>query len=318
MRAVHGVGERLERTAELTGTDGSGGDPAEPGGEPSKGVRRPGLIALLGPPVGWMVAIYIGSLVLLVAAALFTVDPVSNEPTGELTTENLAQAFTTWQFVLVVIRSVAVAMAVTALCIVVALPMAFYIAKVAKPRFRRGLVVAVLLPLWAGYLVKGYAWKAMLRPASEFGVDSGGGVLQAVFGFTPGFGWAAVVLTLTYLWLPFMVLPIYAGLERLPPSLLDAAGDLGARPLRTFRSVIVPVLVPWIAAGSVFTFSLSLGDYIMAKVVTEGKVRLIGNLIESTLLAPNQPLAAAFTLWPLIIIVGYLVAMKRLGAFESL
>ena len=115
-----------------------------------------------------------------------------------------------------------------------------------------------------------------------------------------------------------MVLPIYAGLERLPPSLLDAVGDLGARPLRTFRSVIVPLLVPSIAAGSIFTFSLSLGDYIIPQIVTEGKVPMIGNLIESTLLAPNQPLAAAFTLWPLLIIVVYLVAMSRLGAFESL
>ena len=221
------MGGRLERTAELTGTEGSGGDPAEPGGAPSTGGPRLGLIALLGPPVAWMLGLYIGSLILLVVAALFTVDPISNAPTGDLTTENLAQAFTTWQFVLVVIRSVGVAVAVTLLCIAIGLPMAFYIAKVARPRYRRALVVAVLLPLWAGYLVKGYAWKAMLRPASEFGVDSGGGVLAAVFGYTPGFGWAAVVLTLTYLWLPFMVLPIYAGLERLPPSLIDASGDLG-------------------------------------------------------------------------------------------
>ena len=139
-----------------------------------------------------------------------------------------------------------------------------------------------------------------------------------MFGWTPGFGWIAVILALTYLWLPYMMLPIYAGLERLPPSLLDASGDLGARPGRTFRSVIVPLLVPSIAAGSIFTFSLSLGDYIIPKIVTEGKIRLIGNLIESTLLAPNQPLAAAFTLWPLLIIVVYLLTMKRLGAFESL
>jgi putative spermidine/putrescine transport system permease protein len=265
-----------------------------------------------------MLFIYIGSLLLLVAASLFTIDPVSNEPTTELTGDNLKQAFTTRQFVLVVLKSVGVAAAVTLLCVVIALPMAFYIAKVAKPRYRRALVVSTVLPLWAGYLVKGYAWKAMLRPASEFGVDTRGGFLASVFGFTPGFGWIAVILALTYLWLPYMVLPIYAGLERLPPSLLEASGDLGARPGRTFRSVIVPLLVPSIAAGAVFTFSLSLGDYIVPKVVTEGKIRLIGNLIESTLLAPNQPLAAAFTLWPLLIIVFYLVTMKRLGAFENL
>jgi putative spermidine/putrescine transport system permease protein len=280
--------------------------------------RRWGLAALLGPPVAWMLLIYIGSLLLLVAAALFTVDPVSNKPTTEVTGDNLRQAFTTRQYVEVVLKSVGVAVAVTVLCILIALPMAFYIAKIAKPRYRRGLVVAALLPLWAGYLVKGYAWKAMLRPASEFGVDTRGGFLESVFGFSPGFGWTAVILALTYLWLPYMVLPIYIGLERLPASLLDASGDLGARPGRTFRSVVVPLLVPSIAAGAVFTFSLSLGDYIIPKVVTEGKIRLIGNLIESTLLAPNQPLAAAFTLWPLLIIVVYLITMRRFGAFESL
>ena len=139
-----------------------------------------------------------------------------------------------------------------------------------------------------------------------------------MFGFTPGFGMVAVVMTLTYLWLPFMILPIYAGLERLPPSLLDAAGDLGAKPLRTFTSVIVPLLVPAIAAGSIFTFSLSLGDYIMPRLASEGKVTMIGNLIYSTFLAPNQPLAAAYTLWPLLIIVAYLLGMRRAGAFESL
>jgi putative spermidine/putrescine transport system permease protein len=128
----------------------------------------------------------------------------------------------------------------------------------------------------------------------------------------------AVVIALTYLWLPFMVLPIYTGIARLPASLLDASADLGGRPFRTFRSVIMPLLIPSIAAGSIFTFSLSLGDYITPKVVTEGKVRLVGNLIESTLLAPNQPLAAAFTIWPLLIIVVYLLTMRRMGAFESL
>ena len=174
------------------------------------------------------------------------------------------------------------------------------------------------MPLWAGYLVKGYAWKAMLRPSSPFGVDTSGGVLDAVFGWTPGFGYVAVVLALTYLWLPFMVIPIYAGLERLPQTVLEASGDLGARPWRTFAGVVVPMLIPSIAAGSIFTFSLSLGDYIMPRLVTEGSVTMVGNIIYSTLLAPNQPLAAAYTLWPLLIIIGYLLAMRRVGAFDSL
>jgi putative spermidine/putrescine transport system permease protein len=279
---------------------------------------RLSLASVLTAPVAWLLVVYVGSLVLMVVSAFFKLDEQSQKPTTELTTENLRIAFTRAEFVQVVLKSVGVAAAVTLLCFVLALPMAFYIAKVAKPWARRGLIVAVLLPLWAGYLVKGYAWKAMLRPASEFGIDTNGGFLASVFGWTPGFGWTAVILSLSYLWLPYMVLPIYAGLDRLPPSLLDASGDLGARPLRTFRSVVMPMLVPSIAAGALFTFSLSLGDFIIPNIVTEGKVRLVGKFIESTLNAPNQPLAAAITLWPLLIIIVYLIGLKRVGAFESL
>ncbi len=280
--------------------------------------RRLRLASVLGAPVTWMLVVYIGSLVLMVVSAFFRLDGLAQKPTTELTNDNLQTAFTTWTYVEVVLKSVAVAAAVTTLSFVIALPTAFYIAKVAAPWARRGLIVAILLPLWAGYLVKGYAWKAMLRPGSKFGIDSSGGFLNATFGWTPGFGWIAVVLALTYLWLPYMVLPIYAGLDRLQPSLLDASGDLGAHPLRTFRSIVMPMLVPSIAAGSIFTFSLSLGDFITPNLVTEGKVQMIGNLIQRTLGAPNQPLAAAFTLWPLMIVIVYLAGMKRLGAFESL
>jgi putative spermidine/putrescine transport system permease protein len=316
------MGQRLERTAGVSSdanvTGGSSGSPRFVR-DLNRGFRARwlGLGALLTPPVAWMLLVYISSLVLLVIAAMFRLDPGSQKPTTDLTTDNLQIAFTQWDFVQVVLRSFAIAVAVTALCFVIALPVAFCIAKVLPKWARRGLVVAIIMPLWAGYLVKAYAWKAMLRPASPFGVDKSGGFLESVFGWTPGFGYVAVVLSLTYLWVPYMVLPIYTGLERLPESLLDAAGDLGARPFRTFRSVIMPLMVPSIAAGSIFTFSLSLGDYIIPAVVTERKVQLIGNLIERTLLAPNQPLAAAFTLWPLAIIIAYLIGMKRAGAFES-
>lgn len=280
--------------------------------------RRPlAIVTLLGPAVCWMLFVYIASLGLLVISAFFKLDGFTSKPTGETTIANVERAFTRWSFVWVVIRSTLIAGGVTIACLVIALPTAFYIAKVAHPWARRGLIVAVLMPLWAGYLVKGYAWKAMLRPAPLFGNQSGG-VLDSMFGFTPGFGYIAVILALTYLWLPFMVLPIYAGLERLPASLLEASGDLGAKPLRTFTSVVAPMLVPSIAAGSIFTFSLSLGDFIMPRLVTEGKVTMVGSLIYSTLLAPNQPLAAAYTMWPLLLIVVFLLAMRRLGAFESL
>jgi putative spermidine/putrescine transport system permease protein len=264
-----------------------------------------------------MLIVYIGSLVLLVVTAFFRLDTRTQKPTTDLTLDNLDVAFTTSEFIGVVRRSVLVAAAVTVVCLLIALPTAFYVAKLAKPWARRSLIVAILLPLWAGYLVKAYAWRAMLEPGSEFGIDSRGGFLKSVFGWSPGFGIVAVVITLSYQWLPYMVLPIYAGLERLPASLLEASSDLGGRPGRTFRSVVAPMLVPSMAAGSIFTFSLSLGDYITPNIVG-GKTQLIGNLIARTLLAPNQPLAAAFTLWPMAIVVVYLVVMARVGAFENL
>ncbi len=280
--------------------------------------RRLSLASVLGAPVFWMLVVYIGSLVLMIVSAFFRLDDFTQQQTSDLTTRNVSDALTSTALWKVTRNSVGVAIAVTLVCLVIALPAAFYVAKLAKPWARRGLIVAMLMPLWAGYLVKGYAWKAMLRPSAAGGVTGGGGFLSATFGWTPGFGWVAVILALSYLWLPYMILPIYAGLDRLPPSYLDASGDLGARPFRTFRSVILPMLVPSIAAGSIFTFSLSLGDFITPNIVTEGKVQMVGNIISRTLLAPNQPLAAAYTLWPLAIVVVYLTAMRRLGAFENL
>ena len=209
LRPVHRMGQRLERAAQLTGDGGSGGTSAARAPAPPPRTRRWGLGALLGA-AGAVDArrSTSGRCPLLVAAAFFTIDPISNEPTTRAApARTCAKPSRPREFVEVVLKSIGVAAAVTVLCIVMAVPMAFYIAKIAKPRYRRALIVATVLPLWAGYLVKGYAWKAMLRPASEFGVDSGGGFLASVFGFTPGFGWTAVILALTYLWLPYMVLP---------------------------------------------------------------------------------------------------------------
>lgn len=278
--------------------------------------RQLSLFSTLGAPVAWMLLVYIGSLLVLIAAAFFKLDQ-NSQPTTDFTTDNVTKAVTTASYIEVVIRSVAIALAVTVVCFVIALPMAFFIAKVAKARWRRALIVAVLLPLWAGYLVKGYAWKSIFTPdAGKFAARKGGGFLEATLGWTPGFGKLALVITLAYLWLPYMVLPIYAGLERLPASYLDAAGDLGARPLRTFRSVIMPILIPSIAAGSIFTFSLSLGDYITPNIITGSKEQLIGNVIDK-LQQQNQALSAALTLWPIAIIVVYLIGMSRLRAFEN-
>jgi putative spermidine/putrescine transport system permease protein len=285
--------------------------------------RRVGLGSLITPPLAWMLVIYIGSLALLVAAAFYSLDPNSNAPTTPLTGSNLTETFTAGSVLGLLAKTIAVSLAVTVICALIALPTAYFIAKVAPRWVRRGLMVAMLLPLWAGYLVKVFAWRAMVSPSSgnRFAAEGrgGGGFMQSVLGWTPGFSTTAVIIALVYMWLPYMVLPIYAGLDRLPVSLLDASSDLGARSLRTFRSVVLPMLLPAVAAGSIFTFSLSMGDYILPAKMVDGKYDvLIGQLINRTLGNPNQPLAAAQTLLPLIVIVAYLLAMKRAGAFENL
>ena len=286
------------------------------------GRRRLGVGSTLGLPLVWMLGVYVGSLLLLMVSSLYELDSRTQKPSDTLTMENLSDAFTNSSVIWVMVRTTILALAVTVICFLIALPVSFFISKIAWRRARRGLVVAMLMPLWAGYLVKGYAWRAMVAPAGgRFAADGkgGGGFLESTFGWTPGYGRVAILITLVYFWLPYMVLPIYAGIERLSPSLLDAAGDLGAKPFRTFRSVMLPLLLPAIAAGSIFTFSLTLGDYIVPQLVNNGKEKfMFGTLINSTLGAPNQPLAAAYTLWPLIIVVLYLLAMKRLGAFENL
>jgi len=170
----------------------------------------------------------------------------------------------------------------------------------------------VLTPLWASYLVKVYAWRAMLQPES--------GVLAWLIGplglDSPGYGFIGIVITLTYLWLPYMILPVYAGFTRLPNSMLDASSDLGAKGWRTFRSVIVPMIFPSVVAGSIFTFSLSLGDYITAQIVG-GKLQMLGNVVQQTYVS-NLPFAAAVSTIPVVIVLLYLAAVRRSGALENL
>lgn len=272
------------------------------------------LAGVLSGPLAWLLVVYVGSLSLLVVSAFFSLDEFTGKATTTLTTKNVVEAFTQSEYVTLVLKSIVVAAGATLICLALALPSAFYISRLASRHTKRGLVVAMLLPLWSGYLVKAFALRAVFEPGSEFGQ---GGFLKGLVGWSPGFGYAAVVITLAYLWFPYMLLPIYAGFERLPDSLLDASSDLGAGSFRTFASVITPQLIPSIAAGSIFTFSLSLGDYITVKIVG-GTAQMIGNIIERALLAPNQPLAAAFTLWPIGIMVAYLAVMGRLGAFRNL
>ncbi len=268
---------------------------------------------LLTAPMLVLGVVYLGSLASLLVSAFWTTDDFTGEIVHHATLDNFRSILTTGVYRTVTMRSISVAAAVTVICAVLAFPMALFMAKVASPRARRVLVVLVLTPLWASYLVKAYAWRAML---------AGDGVVNwalAPFGVTgPGFGLTATVIVLTYLWLPFMVLPVYAGMERLPDSMLEASADLGAKAGRTIRSVVVPLAFPAVVAGAIFTFSLSLGDYIAVQIVG-GKTQLIGNLIQGNAGAANNlPLAAALAAIPIVIMVVFLLAARRLGALENL
>jgi len=249
----------------------------------------------------------------LLVSAFWTTDDFTGEVVHQPTLDNFSSILTTEVYRTVTLRSISVAAAVTVICAVLAFPMALFMAKVASPRARRVLVVCLLTPLWASYLVKAYAWRAML---------AGEGVVNwalGPFGVTgPGFGLTATVIVLTYLWLPFMVLPVYSGLERLPDSMLEASADLGAKAGRTIRSVVVPLAFPSVVAGAIFTFSLSLGDYIAVQIVG-GKSQLIGNLIQGNAGAANNlPLAAALATVPILIMVIFLLLARRTGALDNL
>lgn len=260
------------------------------------------LAGLLAPALLWLVLLYLVPLGLLLATAFFDTDSFTGRITYTFTTETVREVLTTPAYLRTVGRTVGVALAVTALCAVLALPLATYTALVSR---RPGLLVAlVLTPLWASYLVKVYAWRVLLTPEGPFGSAS------------PGYGWTAVVLTLTYLWLPYMVLPLHAGLTSARGSYLEAAADLGAPPWTAFRTVVLPLLAPAIAAGSVFTFSLSLGDYITVQLVG-GTGAMLGNLVYQNF-STDLPFAAAVAMLPLLVMAAYLLTIRRTGALSRL
>jgi putative spermidine/putrescine transport system permease protein len=270
--------------------------------------RRAGLAFLLVPPMAWLVVAYLGSLAVLLISAFWSTNTFTGAVVRTFTTDNIVRVLTDTVFRTATLRTISVAVVVTVICMVIAVPMALYMAKVASPRVRLALVVAVTTPLWASYLVKAYAWRMLLSPA---------GPLSWATGYTPGYGLAATIITLTYLWLPYMVIPVFAAFERVPGSLIDASSDLGASDVSTLRMVVAPLVFPGIAAGSIFTFSLSLGDYIAVTIVG-GKTQMLGNIIYGQLVtANNQPLAAALSIIPLAAIILYLLAMRRTGALEN-
>lgn len=271
------------------------------------------LALLLSAPLTWLVLIYIAALAALLITALWKVDSFTGDIRMEWTLDNVVTVLTGALYQTVTVRTIGVALLVTLIDILIALPIAFYMAKVASRRMQNILVIAVLMPLWASYLVKAYAWRSVL---------SNEGILQWLLkpiGLdTPGYGLAGVVITMAYIWLPYVILPIYAGLERVPNSLLEASSDLGAKTLRTIRMVVTPMLIPAIVAGSIFSFSLTMGDYITVNIVG-GANQMLGNLVYSNVGAANNlPLAAAVALIPIIIMFGYLAAVRKTGALENL
>jgi putative spermidine/putrescine transport system permease protein len=279
--------------------------------------RRPWLKATstLGLPAAAFLAVYIAALVALLVSSLWTVDPFTGLTIHTWTLDNFRELWQGTTYRNVALRTIVIASAVTLTDALVAFPFAYFMARVAGPRVRAALFVLVLLPLWASYLARVYAWRLILNSDGllNWTLDKVG-LPPAHIAYTN----AAVWLVFSYIWLPFMILPIYAALERIPDSYIEASRDLGARNWTTFRRVIVPLALPGIVAGSIFTFSLTLGDYITPSLV--GNVDFIGNVIYRNVLGLTNdlPFAAAYATIPLVVMGVYLLVAKRLGAFEAL
>jgi len=291
--------------------------------------RKPRLLIflLLAPPALWLGIIYLGSLFALLAQSFFSIDEFSGVIVYEFTLKTYRELFTPANFD-IIIRTVVMAAAVTLASVAISFPIAYYAARYARGKWKAVFYLGVMLPLWSSYLVKVYSWKLIL--AKE-------GILNWLFealhltwlldaylaipvigGNSLSVSWTGTFLVFVYVWLPFMVLPIQAALERIPASMLEASGDLGATPAQSFRHVLLPLALPGVIAGSIFTFSLTLGDYIIPQIVGSSR-RFIGQAVyayQGT--AGNIPLAAAFAVVPIVIMGVYLWIAKRKGAFDAL
>jgi len=261
----------------------------------------------------WLGVAYLGALAALFLTSLWGQNSFTGEIERTWTLDNFRDLFTIEVYRTITWRTLAVAALVTGVDALIAFPIALYMAKVASPRVQRLLVIAVLMPLWASYLVKAYAWRGML---SEDGLVSW---VAAPFGLdSPGYGLTATIITLAYLWLPYMIIPVYAGLERLPDSLIEASSDLGASAAHTLRRVVLPMAFPAIVAGAIFTFSLSMGDYIAVRIVG-GANQMLGNVVYDNVGAANNlPFAAAVATVPVVVMLVFLGAARRTGALENL
>jgi putative spermidine/putrescine transport system permease protein len=291
--------------------------------------RRPALalLLLLLPPLLWLGIVYLGALFSLLAQSFFSLDDFTGQVVPDLSLRSFRELLAPANLDIIV-RTVSMAGAVTIAAALVAFPIAYYMARYASGRLKALLYLAVMLPLWSSYLVRVYAWKLILAKEGILNWTMSelhlGWLLDGLLGM-PVIGGTSLSTSYTgtfivflYIWLPFMILPILAVLERIPPSLLEASADLGASPGQTFRRVILPLAIPGIVAGSIFTFSLTLGDYIIPGIIGSSRF-FIGQAVylhQGT--AGNIPLAAAFSIVPIAIMAVYLTLARRMGAFEAL
>jgi putative spermidine/putrescine transport system permease protein len=280
--------------------------------------RRPWLRAglLLSGPAAWFVLIYLGALFLLFLSALWSVDSFSGKIVHSWTFANFETLFKVSAYRTIALRTIGIAAAVTVTDILLAVPFAFFAARIAPKRLQAALFVAVLIPLWSSYLVRVFAWRLILAKdgvLNWFLEKVGFGALNI------GYSNWAMWIVFSYIWLPFMILPVWAAIERVPDSFLEASADLGARGWRSFRLVLLPLILPGILAGSIFTFSLTLGDFITPTLVGGAGSTFIGNVVYQEVgISNNVPFAAAFATVPLVIMGIYLLVARRLGAFEAL
>ena len=291
--------------------------------------RRPGLVLalLLGPPLVYMLVVYLGSLFNLLINSFFYLEEFTGLIVREFSLRTYAQIFDPANRE-IFMRTASMAAAVTVVDALIAFPLAYYIAKFASPRLKTWLVIAVTIPLWSSYLVRVYAWKLILAKEGILAwfinlVHLDGALnwllsIESIGGSSLALSPLGMFIVFSYIWLPYMIIPIQTALERVPESLLEASGDLGARPLQTFRTVILPLAFPGVVAGSIFTFSLTLGDFIIPLALGNSKF-FIGQAVYSYQgTGGNIPLAAAMTMWPVAIMIVYLLIARKLGAFDAL
>jgi len=291
--------------------------------------RRPHLLLLvmLAPPLLWLGVVYIGSLSALLLQSFFSIDEFSGLIRYEFTLKTYGELLRPSNFDIIV-RTLAMAVAVTLAAAIIAFPIAYYGARHARGTWKALFYLGVMLPLWSSYLVKIYAWKLILAKEGILtwllSVLHLQGLLEAVLalpvigGNSLSFSYIGTFLVFVYVWLPFMILPTQAALERVPDNLLEASSDLGARPFQTFRTVILPLALPGMIAGSIFTFSLTLGDYIIPQIIGTSRLFIGQAVYAQQGTAGNIPLAAAFTVVPIGIMGVYLWIAKRQGAFDAL